>query len=69
MREDFARLPGVRFLSVYQVACPQDTCPALLDDAVPIVWDSHHLTAQGSLYVASRLFPSIAHELNLTTRR
>ena len=40
MRELFAGLPQALYISPIAEVCPQQTCPVLMDGAVPIAWDA-----------------------------
>ncbi len=52
----FGYLQGVHYLSVRQSMCPNGRCPVMATSSVPLVWDNSHLTLEGSLLVAQRLF-------------
>ncbi|SHL64906.1 Peptidoglycan/LPS O-acetylase OafA/YrhL, contains acyltransferase and SGNH-hydrolase domains [Bradyrhizobium lablabi] len=46
---------GFSYISVVDVICPARQCPLTLDGGIPLAWDHAHLTAEGSVYVVSRL--------------
>ncbi len=45
------------FISVVDAVCPARQCPLALAGGVPLAWDHAHLTAEGSVYVMSKLAP------------
>ena len=60
MGEMFGELPNVAYLSPISEVCPSRVCPVLLDNNVPLVWDSSHLTAEGSRLVSNLLLNRIS---------
>ncbi|MGY3452567.1 acyltransferase family protein [Bradyrhizobium sp. USDA 4353] len=50
---------NVRFISVLQAACPNRICPLTANAETPIVWDTLHLTPEGSHYVLESLKPQL----------
>ena len=59
LRLEFGSLHGVRYVSVLESICEQKSCPAVLDGYIPMQWDTHHLTAEGSILVAKKLMPEL----------
>jgi lysophospholipase L1-like esterase len=53
----------VHYISVLDAVCDQRKCPFLLDGLVPMQWDKHHLTNEGSVLVAERLLPAVTQVL------
>jgi peptidoglycan/LPS O-acetylase OafA/YrhL len=45
------------YVSVVDAVCPERQCPLTIDGGIPLSWDHAHLTAEGSVYVMSRLLP------------
>jgi hypothetical protein len=66
MKNDLADLKQLTFVSVLGAVCSDNECPAVIDGMIPMQWDFHHLTKQGSRFVASRIFPTI---FDATVRR
>ena len=58
MQKDFSGITGVRYVSVLGTAC-KPKCPAVLEGRIPLTWDKHHLTDEGSLLLAGELLPQI----------
>ncbi|MGJ5207030.1 acyltransferase family protein [Bradyrhizobium sp. HKCCYLR20261] len=50
---------NVSFISVLDSVCGDRPCPLKVDDETTIVWDTLHLTPEGSLYVMQRLAPAL----------
>jgi peptidoglycan/LPS O-acetylase OafA/YrhL len=50
---------GFSYISVVDAICPERQCPLTIDGGVPLAWDHAHLTAEGSVYVVSRLAPML----------
>jgi hypothetical protein len=55
MEQMIAAIPGTRFMSQLKLFCPARRCPVLAPDGVPVQWDTHHLTLEGSILVAEKL--------------
>jgi hypothetical protein len=51
-----AAVPGVRIFDSLPVLCPDGRC-AMVRDGVPIYRDPHHLSLEGSTWIASGLVP------------
>jgi lysophospholipase L1-like esterase len=64
IRKEFAGVAGVHYVSVLDSICGQGRCLYLLDGSVPMQWDNHHLTKEGSVLVAEKLLPVIAASLD-----
>ena len=47
------------YISVVDALCPLRQCPITIDGGIPLAWDHAHLTAEGSVYVMSRLLPML----------
>ena len=60
MATDFPDTDGFSFVSVLQSVCPEGNCPTLLNGSVPLQWDTFHLTAPGSEYIVSKIWPKVA---------
>jgi hypothetical protein len=58
MKKEFSGIMGVHYVSVLATLC-NPKCPAVLDGHVPLTWDIHHLTQEGSLLAAKELLPKI----------
>ncbi|WP_257164565.1 acyltransferase family protein [Bradyrhizobium sp. SRS-191] len=59
LRQLSRRYENVKFISVLQAACPNRICPLTANTDTPIVWDTLHLTPEGSHYVLERLKPQL----------
>lgn len=59
MRAALPNADGFFYISVVDAICPQRQCPVTIDDGIPLSWDHAHLTAEGSVYVMSRLAPML----------
>lgn len=46
---------GISYVSILDVVCPEQKCPARLADGVPLSWDHAHLTAEGSILIGSHI--------------
>jgi hypothetical protein len=57
MAAHFSR-PGTKYVSVLAAVCPRNECP-LMTSGVPISFDSHHLTKEGSRLFSSQLIGPI----------
>jgi peptidoglycan/LPS O-acetylase OafA/YrhL len=68
MGEMFGELPNVAYLSPISEVCPSRVCPVLLDNNVPLVWDSTHLTAEGSRLVSNLLLNRISSVIRAQRR-
>lgn len=60
--KDFAREQGVRYISLYDLLCPNDACALQTPEGVPVYTDRDHLTQEGALMLLkmmkeSRQFP------------
>jgi hypothetical protein len=55
MRELLGAMPNVLYVSPISEVCPDRVCPVLLENGVPLTWDSSHLTAEGSALVSALL--------------
>jgi hypothetical protein len=62
-------LRGAKLVSIWDLMCRKMQCPTLTPEGVPVQWDKHHLTAEGSLLQARKLFPVIESELKRTPPR
>jgi hypothetical protein len=58
MQKEFSDVTGVHYVSVRRALC-NPKCPAVLEGHVPLTWDIHHLTREGSLVAAEKLLPKI----------
>jgi peptidoglycan/LPS O-acetylase OafA/YrhL len=58
MQKEFSDVTGVHYVSVRRALC-NSKCPAVLEGPVPLTWDIHHLTREGSLVAAEKLLPKI----------
>ena len=63
---------NVQFVSVLDAICHNQDCPLKIDADTPIVWDTLHLSPEGSTYVVQKLKPELdgfldrlAHRRNL----
>ncbi len=56
---------NVHFVSILDALCENGDCPLTIDAETPIIWDTLHLTPEGSAYVLDRLRP----ELDLFLRK
>jgi peptidoglycan/LPS O-acetylase OafA/YrhL len=65
LRHEFGGLERVRYVSVRDAICKEGRCPAVLDGYIPMQWDVHHLTAEGSVLAAQKLMPEILRSLDL----
>jgi hypothetical protein len=68
MKRQFGAMAGVHYLSVLDTVCEQGKCPVLIDGSIPVQWDMHHLTAEGSVLVAEKLLPRMVPDFNKTKR-
>ena len=59
LRTFASRYPNVQFVSVLDLLCERSNCVLKADPETPIVWDTLHLTPEGSDYVAKRLKPAL----------
>lgn len=59
MRAALPNADGFFYISVADAICPQRQCPLTIDDGIPLSCDHAHLTAEGSVYVMSRLAPML----------
>jgi hypothetical protein len=59
LNASLSSIAGVTYVSVLASICPRDSCPPLVDDKTPMVWDTAHLTAAGSQYVVQRAFATV----------
>jgi len=50
-----------RYFSVYDATCPNDECTQWAAPGVPMQYDEHHLTLQGSELILERLGPGVWH--------
>ena len=48
-------IPGVRYVSYFQMLCPKDSCIEYANPGVPLQYDGAHLTSNGSLLIAAML--------------
>lgn len=46
------------YFSILGSMCPGERCPAFVGDA-PVTWDDHHLTREGSAWVAEKMAPAL----------
>jgi peptidoglycan/LPS O-acetylase OafA/YrhL len=63
MNSEFSHFAGVHFLSILKAVCLADQCPALVGDEVPMQWGINHVTAPGSVFIMSKLFPAMVAPL------
>lgn len=71
LRARFGHVPGVTYVSVREAICIHNVCPVMATPRVPLLWDNSHLTLEGSVIVARRLFGddlSRAAHLSIRTR-
>jgi len=47
------------YISVLDAVCPQRRCPLTIEGGIPLAWDHAHLTAEGSVYVMSKVVPML----------
>jgi peptidoglycan/LPS O-acetylase OafA/YrhL len=69
VRQLAAGFDNVQFVSVLDTLCSNGDCPLKVDAESPIVWDTLHMTPEGSTYVIDRLKPelnSFLHRLDRT---
>lgn len=59
MSSRFANRDDVHMISIYGTICPNRECPLRANDVTPMMFDTAHLTKEGSLYFAQRLTPLI----------
>jgi hypothetical protein len=59
MQAALPKADGFSYISVVDAICPQRQCPLTIDGGIPLSWDHAHLTAEGSVYVMSRLAPML----------
>ena len=57
MKAAFPAQEKFSYISVVDAVCPARQCPLTIDGGIPLSWDHAHLTAEGSVYVMSRLAP------------
>jgi hypothetical protein len=50
---------NVQFVSVLDALCTNGDCPLKVDAETPMLWDTLHLTPEGSAYVIDRLRPEL----------
>jgi SGNH domain-containing protein len=55
------------YISVLDAVCPERQCP-LMVGSVPLSFDHAHLTAEGSLYVMTRVAPQLPKKLREPTQ-
>jgi SGNH domain (fused to AT3 domains) len=60
MAADLAGASGVTYISVLMANCPEQQCPMVTSDRVPMQWDAIHLTAPGSERVIKAAMPQMA---------
>jgi hypothetical protein len=63
MASMLAGLPGLIYISVIRQICEGLKCTVAVNGNVPVQFDMLHLTAEGSLFVASKLVPLIIGQL------
>ena len=54
---------GAKYISIIEEMCPNLNCPLYMNN-VPLQWDAHHLTREGSEFVGRKLFPILEAEAN-----
>jgi peptidoglycan/LPS O-acetylase OafA/YrhL len=59
-----AAFSNVQFVSVLDALCRNGDCPLKVDAETPIVWDTLHMTPEGSNYVIGRLRPELEQFLS-----
>jgi lysophospholipase L1-like esterase len=59
LRQIVSKYPNVHFASVLDLLCEQSNCSLKADPETSIVWDTLHLTPEGSDYVVKRLKPAL----------
>jgi peptidoglycan/LPS O-acetylase OafA/YrhL len=57
MQAALPKADGFSYVSVVDAICPERRCPLTIEGGIPLSWDHAHLTAEGSVYVMSRLAP------------
>lgn len=63
MHRIFGQMNGVTYISPLQTLCQRRACPILAGN-VPLLWDSQHLTAAGSLFVVEKsVWPQLTASL------
>jgi SGNH domain (fused to AT3 domains) len=60
---------NVQFVSVLDAICNNRDCPLTIDAETPIIWDTIHLTPEGSTYVLQKLKPALDAFLDGLARR
>jgi peptidoglycan/LPS O-acetylase OafA/YrhL len=60
---------NVQFVSVLDAICNNQDCPLKVDADTPMVWDTLHLTPEGSQYVIQKLEPALDTFLERLARR
>ena len=55
LREVIRDHPGVEYISLIDLLCPNQQCVTLTPDGIPLQSDDSHLTPPGSIYIAGRL--------------
>jgi hypothetical protein len=58
MKSDFDRA-NTAYISIVDSLCPDRVCPTLVRATVPLLWDEHHLTAEGSEFVVLKILPQL----------
>ncbi len=64
MRDGTIDMSGAKYISIIQLMCNGLDCPLTMND-VPLQWDAHHLTREGSELVGRKLFPILETEANM----
>jgi hypothetical protein len=59
LRQIVSRHRNIQFVSVLDLLCVQSSCVLKADPETPIVWDTIHLTPEGSDYVIKKLKPTV----------
>ena len=59
MKSAFASVEGVTYISALDTICPQENCPLVVGNDVPLIWDHAHMTVEGSKYAGHVLAPLI----------
>ena len=49
------RKAGIEYVSVYSILCPHETCLTTVANTVPLLFDTDHFTAVGSVFLASKM--------------
>jgi hypothetical protein len=59
LRQIASRYRNVQFVSVLHLLCKTSDCVLKADPETPLLWDTLHLTPEGSDYVVKQLKPAL----------